>query len=83
MPKVRARCGGQIGFCVSSSGTDQVPTYSIRDSSPSEVTLRLASGWSVHLPATADGTAYLRGLAAVIAKCAEEVEESAAKVGPE
>ncbi|GAB3403332.1 hypothetical protein [Flindersiella endophytica] len=76
MSKVRS---GHVGFW---PRTDQVLTYSIRDSDPHEVTLRLASGWSVHLPATASGAAYLRGLAAVVAKCAEDLEKAAPYLGP-
>lgn len=80
MSQVSARRSGRVGFW---PRTDHVPTYSIHDSNPREVTLRLTSGWSVHLPATADGAAYLRGLASVIAKCAEEVEDAAAgRFGP-
>jgi hypothetical protein len=63
--------------------TDQMPTYSIRsdyESCPREVSLRLAAGWSIHLPATADGGAYLRRLAAVISECADAVEERAARI---
>lgn len=55
-----------------------MPSYSIYDARA--VTLRLAAGWRLHLPATADGEAYLRRLAAVIAECAEAVEEAAAKI---
>jgi hypothetical protein len=79
MSQVGARCSGHVGFW---PRTDQLPTYSLQGSNPCEVTLRLTSGWSVHLPATADGAAYLRGLAVVIANCAEEVEKAAAHLGP-
>jgi hypothetical protein len=79
MSQVWPRCSGHVGFW---PRTDQVPSYSIYDSNPCEVTLRIASGWSVHLPATADGAAYLRGMAVAIAKCAEEVEETVAHLRP-
>jgi hypothetical protein len=54
--------------------TDQLPSYLIYDSPP-EVLLRFAREWCVHLPATADSGAYLRRLAAVVATCADVVEE--------
>lgn len=54
--------------------TDQLPSYSICPSSP-EVALRLAREWCVYLPVTADSGAYLRRLAAVVATCADVVEE--------
>lgn len=58
--------------------TDQLPSYSIYDR-PAKVSIRFAGDWSIHLPATADSSAYLRRLAAVVATCADVVEEVAAR----
>lgn len=74
MSESRSNRVGHVGFWPM---TDQCPSYMIYDTSLSEVTVRLASGWSIHLPLTADGGAYLRRLASVISCCADAVEEAA------
>lgn len=54
--------------------TDQLPSYFVRPRPP-EVSLSFAREWCIYLPATADSGAYLRRLAAVVATCADVVEE--------
>lgn len=80
MSEPRSSRVGHIGFWPM---TDQSPSYVIYETGPSEVTLRLASGWSIHLPLTVDGGAYLRRLAAVVSSCAEAVEATAHQADPD
>ncbi|WP_460516297.1 hypothetical protein [Flindersiella endophytica] len=53
---------------------DQLPSCRIHHSPPA-ISVRFAREWSIHLPATAASVAYLRRLAAVVATCADVVDE--------
>lgn len=53
---------------------DQLPSSRIHDSPPA-ISVLLAREWSIHLPATAASGAYLRRLAAVVATCADVLDE--------
>lgn len=66
--------------------TEQLPSCRIHDSPPA-VSVRFAREWSIHLPVTADGGAYLHRLAVVAATCADVLEEGfsgpSSSAGPE